>query len=453
MAKEKYLQYLDDSLHRIQAELRGALLALRQTQHAYGHFVPKDFLELLGTKNIANVNLGDHVEMKTSILFADLRNFTSVAEELRSDETFRTLNKYLAQFESPIHSHRGVIDKFLGDGTMAIFRAADDAVTAGISMLERVDSLNHERVAESLKPIALGIGINTGYSSLGVIGNADRMETTVIGDAVNVASRIQDLTKQFGSKLLISETTHLNLDDESQFSIRFIGRIRVKGRLRPVSIYEVFDTDSAERKEAKVAGLDLFQTAVAHFHLGNFDEAQSLLQQYTSLLADDPIAEYYLDRCRNRATHDARAGDPERSDEFSWARAYDTGHSLIDEHHHHLVDIYANLKEAVKNPQRDSVAEVLEDLEEYTRFHFSAEEDLMRETKYPLMPDHVGEHRHFSKRLAQLSLALKNPDNNPQTLIFWINIFLFDWLAAHSSRIDRHLARYIDAGHRGGKAA
>ena len=271
---DRYLDQLHDTLLRSQAEYRTTLLALRQAQHVFGHFVPKDFLKLLGS-DLTSVRLGDHVEMKTTILFADIRNFTTISEGQRAEDVFRTLNEYLGSFESPIHSHGGVIDKFIGDAVMAIFRSADNAVSAAIAMQERVQTFNRDRAAKGLIPISIGIGLNTGYSSLGVLGNADRMETTVIGDAVNVASRIQDLTKRYSSPLLISESTHLNLEDPTQYTMRFFDRVKVKGRARPVSIYEVFDTDTDDIKAAKVIGLDLFERAVANYHLGYYRDASA----------------------------------------------------------------------------------------------------------------------------------------------------------------------------------
>ena len=203
MTHDFSLEHLDSAILRTRAEHRLAVAALRKSQHAYGHFVPKSFLLLLGKEDISSVELGDSVEMKATILFADIRNFTTMSEDLKGEEVFHTLNAYLAQYEAPIHGHNGVIDKYLGDGALAIFKTADDAVAAATEMLERVRRFNRDRKRLSLPTADIGIGINTGYSTLGVVGNSERLETTVIGDSVNVASRIQDLTKLYGTPLLI----------------------------------------------------------------------------------------------------------------------------------------------------------------------------------------------------------------------------------------------------------
>ncbi len=442
MNQELSTEQLDTAVLRTRAEHRLAVAALRKTKHAYGHFVPRTFLNFLGKSDIAAVELGDFVEMKTSIMFADIRNFTSMSEELKPEEIFRTLNGYLAQYEAPIHGHGGVIDKFLGDGALAIFKSADEAVAAGNEMLDRVRRFNRERKLQSLPTAEIGIGINTGYSALGVVGNAERLETTVIGDCVNVASRIQDLTKLYGSRLLISETTYLNLEDPTALAVRFVDRIQVKGRSRPVSVYEIFDEDNDELASIKTTGLDLFEDGVSCFHLGYYKEACEIFRRYDQVAKDDPLAKLYINRCVTKQA-DRRSSPDDANQEFLWRAAYDTGHPNIDEQHHHLVEIYEKLRDAVRSGSESTTEEVLVGLKEYSLEHFADEKKLMENSGYPLMTEHLHEHRQFVRRLEQLSSAIRVGDRSTRTILFWINIFLFDWLATHSSKIDRHLARYI----------
>jgi len=437
--REQYLNQLDDAILRAQAEHRTTLLALREAQHVFSHFVPRDFLRLLGS-DIMSVRLGDHVEMKTTILFADIRNFTSLSENQRPEDVFRTLNEYLGSFEAPIHSHGGVIDKFIGDAIMAIFRSADDAVSAAIAMQERVQTFNRDRIAKGLKPIKMGIGVNTGYSSLGVIGNADRMETTVIGDAVNVAARIQDLTKKYSSQLLISESTHVNLEDCTQYTLRFIDRVKVKGRVRPVSIYEVFDTDPEELKAAKVIGLDLFERAAANYHLGYYGDASASFEKYSTLVPEDPVAEVYRAICNGL---DESGDDVDRDREFAWSAIYDTNHPEIDGHHHELASIYEQLKAAVRSKSVSEIENILKSLTSYSKFHFAAEAKLMKESNYPLAEEHLNEHRSFVRRLNQFGQKLRDSRSDERTILFGINLFLFDWLASHSTTVDHHLVQYL----------
>ena len=260
---------------------------------------------------------------------------------------------------------------------------------------------------------------------------------------MNVASRIQDLTRVLGTNMLISETTHLNLDDLASHSTRFVDRIQVKGRHRPVSVYEVFDFDAEDLKRSKVIGLDLFEDGVASLHSGQYREAHELFSQYARIAPEDRVLGIYLERCIAGAKRENRGAAARADEEFVWKPDYDTGHGVIDEQHHNLVEIYDNLRHAVRDGRPTRIDQVLMNLKSYSVEHFAVEAELMEKTGYPLMNEHLHEHRHFVQRLEQLSQAIRGSGRRVRTIVFWINIFLFDWLAAHSSKIDRHLAKFI----------
>ena len=159
---------------------------------------------------------------------------------------------------------------------------------------------NRDRAQQKLSPVWLSMGIHTGYSTLGVQGASQRTELTVIGDAVNVASRVQNLTSQLQSRLLISESTQLHLSDNDLFLNRFIDRIQVRGRIRPISVYEVFEADDEETRKAKLAGQELFDHAICAFHMGHYGEAAQLLNKYSAINETDPVANMYRDRKSTR---------------------------------------------------------------------------------------------------------------------------------------------------------
>ncbi len=143
-----------------------------------------------------------------SILFADIRDFTTLSERMTPEENFKFINAYLSHMEPAILDNNGFIDKYIGDAIMALFsRSADDAIKAGIDMLHRLAKYNTKRTNPERPPIQIGIGINTGSLMLGTVGGQTRMDGTVIGDAVNLASRLEALTKHYGVSLLISHHT------------------------------------------------------------------------------------------------------------------------------------------------------------------------------------------------------------------------------------------------------
>jgi predicted ATPase/serine/threonine protein kinase/class 3 adenylate cyclase/GAF domain-containing protein len=263
-------------------------------------FLPSEFLSLLDKKNIIDVQLGDQVEKKMSILFADIRDFTSLSEKMTPQENFDFINAYLSRMEPIIAQHQGFIDKYIGDAIMALFPSrADEAVSASIAMLKKLAAYNQERKESGLKAIAIGIGLNTGLLMLGTVGGENRMDGTVISDAVNLASRIEGMTKMYGTALLISEETYSHLSDVSQYAIRTIDRVKVKGKSEPVNVYEVFDGDAPHFFDLKMKTLNDFENGLILYLQKAFTEAILCFEQVLCTHPDDKVAQIYLNRCQH----------------------------------------------------------------------------------------------------------------------------------------------------------
>ncbi len=206
-----------------------------------GKFVPIEFLQLLKKRSLVDVRLGDHIENKMSVLFLDIRGFTMLSETMSASENFEFINSFLAHMEPVIRYYDGFIDKFIGDAIMALFKGAkaDDALQAAIGMLGQLKEFNQELANQNRPPIRIGIGINTGDLILGIVGGKQRMESSVIGDTVNIASHMESLTKQYGVQLLISEETKNSLTDTSEYTFRLIDKVSVKGKKQLINIWEV----------------------------------------------------------------------------------------------------------------------------------------------------------------------------------------------------------------------
>ncbi|MAA79656.1 MAG: hypothetical protein CL916_10385 [Deltaproteobacteria bacterium] len=215
---------------------RKARFALESLNNAYVRFVPKAFLDQLEKKEITSVELGDHKSAYISILFSDIRSFTTMAERMTVDETFIFINEYLAELGPVVRKNHGFIDKYIGDAIMAIFTTADDAVKAGTDMFLALERFNAERCADE---ITIGVGIHTGEVMLGTIGEKSRMEGTVIGDVVNLAARLENLTKDYPSSLLISAQTKKELSESERYEIIFVDEVLAKGKSIPTKIYGV----------------------------------------------------------------------------------------------------------------------------------------------------------------------------------------------------------------------
>jgi class 3 adenylate cyclase len=218
--------------------VRKTITDLKDTNISIERFVPQAFLAIVGKPSIVEVELGDNKRKNMTILFSDIRNFTTLSEAMTPDENFAFINAYLERMGPVIRDHNGFIDKYIGDAIMALFESADDALKAGLGMLETLEAFNADRRAAGQAPIGIGVGINTGTLMMGTIGEKHRMDGTVISDAVNLASRIEGLTKTYRIGLLISQYTVENLADPKAYDIRPVDDVVVKGKTRPVTIFE-----------------------------------------------------------------------------------------------------------------------------------------------------------------------------------------------------------------------
>ncbi|MEG4963702.1 MULTISPECIES: AAA family ATPase [unclassified Microcoleus] len=273
---------------------------LFQLNKAYERFVPNQFLQFLEKSSIIDVELGDQVQLEMSVLFSDIRDFTTLSESMTPEDNFRFINSYLSRMEPIINQNHGFIDKYIGDAIMALFSGeADNAVKAGIAMLQGLVEYNQHRANSGYGPIQIGIGINTGTLMLGTVGGQNRMEGTVISDAVNLASRVEGLTKNYGVSLLITQETYSRLENLSEYAIRTLDTVKVKGKSEAVTVYEVFDCDRPEIKQGKLATLQLFAEALEIYSEGKLAKAGRLFSECWRQNQGDRVAKIYWERCQS----------------------------------------------------------------------------------------------------------------------------------------------------------
>ena len=190
------LQILNSSFKEMKSNLLSTHERLEGIHAANSRFVPREFLDHLNRESVLDVRLGDHVESRMSVLFTDLRSFTSISETMTPEENFEFINGYLGKVAPIVRDHHGFIDKYIGDAIMALFdRCPDDALTASVEMLRALNAYNRSLAASESQQIRMGVGIHIGNLMLGTVGESNRMETTVISDVVNTASRLESLSK------------------------------------------------------------------------------------------------------------------------------------------------------------------------------------------------------------------------------------------------------------------
>ncbi len=283
----------NELLARIKTHIR-----LAKINEAYGRFVPHEFLRILEKDSIVDVKLGDQVQRNLSIMFADIRNFTSISEQMTPEENFKFLNSFLRQVEPVIGKHHGFVDKYIGDGIMALFPGSpDDAVQAGIAIHHTVTEYNLTRQRPDRPPVRLGLGLNTGLAMLGTVGGSSRMDGTVISDAVNLAARIEGMTRIYGADFLISEHTYNGLKSPEIYDIRLVDRVQAKGKSKPVTVYEVYSGNIFAVRSRKRDTRADFERGMTFYRQKLFVESKEAFQRVLRVNSEDRVAQVYIGRC------------------------------------------------------------------------------------------------------------------------------------------------------------
>jgi predicted ATPase/class 3 adenylate cyclase len=265
---------------------------------AQDHFVPHQFLETLGRRDIAHVGLGEHVAKSMSVMFADLRDFTPLAESLEPRTVIELLNRFFASMELPILQAGGFVDSFAGDEIKVLFDASPaNAIRAGIGMWRSLEELNKRSLTLGQPELRMGIGVSRGSVVLGTVGGPNRIQCSVVGDTVNLASRIEQLTKIYRARLLIGAHMFQSLTEPHDFTIRKVDRVAVKGKNAPFDVYEVIDAETPERAAAKRATRTLLDTAMTRYFGREFEAALVLFEQASAEDPDDVVPTLFLERC------------------------------------------------------------------------------------------------------------------------------------------------------------
>lgn len=297
-------------------DLLGPQLAISirnaQLVEAQDRFVPRPFLRSLGRQDIVDVERGEYRLREVSVLFSDIWSFTSMAAKLGAADTLTFVNEYLACAEPPIGEAGGFIDNYLGDGIMALFDAAGrnalQATKAAVGMHRALDAYNAQRSAMSRAPVRTGIGINTGTVTMGTIGGAHALWCGVLGDAVNVASRVEALTRTTGARVVITEQTEQRLPTDHSFHLRLCGRFRVRGRAQPLDVHEVLDAEPDDVYARRLSTLETYRTAMAAFRARDFGVAREGFGQCVGLHPDDLLAARYAAMSSTYAQYGVPAG-------------------------------------------------------------------------------------------------------------------------------------------------
>jgi len=281
-------------LNRMAEELQTQFDRINRLNESTIRFVPVQFMEHLGVIDITNMNLGDNVQREISVLFFDIRYFSINSEMMTARENFNFINKILGIAGPIIRKHNGFVDKFIGDAAMALFVNGIDAVRAGIELYQTLVVNNNTKVKIGVDGINIGVGIHSGSVMMGIVGENERLSSTVISDNVNLASRVEGLTKQTGSGLLITRDTLNQLAGfETEFEYRFIGMVRAAGVNEVVGLFDMLGALPPEEKQTRLSTKKYFESGVRKFHMKDYATA---VARFKKVITDDPkdiCAQYY----------------------------------------------------------------------------------------------------------------------------------------------------------------
>lgn len=262
-------------------------------------FYPIEFLQLLN-KTDFNIKLGESLKIQGNILFTDIRDFTTISENLSPIELIQFLNQYMECILPLATKHGGIIDKFIGDSIMILFPfSSDDALEFVINTYKNIQEINKSGVNPF--QIRNGYGLHFGEIALGTIGSNTRMQTTVIGDSVNVAARIESLTKKLGATILMSGDFVQNIS--SNYKYRFVGNFLLKGKSEKVGIYELLELDDPEVMEKKLSYAKDLATLLAKIYKEeSFIQLKEPLQEFSKICPEDNVVKFYLSKIEKLVT-------------------------------------------------------------------------------------------------------------------------------------------------------
>ncbi len=269
--------------------------AMRLVYEATGKFVPYEFIRSLGHNVITDVKLGDQVEKIVTVLFSDIRDYTTLSEQMSPAENFKFVCSFNERMGPVIRKNNGFINQYIGDAIMAIFTGnAADALQAAIEMQKEVEELNIIRSANGYPPIRIGIGMHTGPLIMGITGDSNRMDATTISDTVNTASRLESLTNHYKASIILSDSCVQQMSETANFHLRYLGLVQLKGKHESLHIHECFSGNTSEEIERKQNTLPTFNEGINQYINSSFDNAVKYFQLITELHPEDETAIFFL---------------------------------------------------------------------------------------------------------------------------------------------------------------
>ena len=283
---------ISKNLDRVQQIFRENDKKLNKKDAEYQKFIASAYLKFFGKSRIEELSVGDNVQVKLSTLFCDMRNSYFSSETLSLTDNFEIIKDFLQLVSANIKKNHGFVDKFLGDGVLAVFENEDDCLNAGIDIARQLDYKNLVSVGK--EPIKFGISLNSGVCVVGVVGTEKQKQFSVVGDVVNLCSRIENLNKIFGTRVLMTKNFMSNVNSSKDF--RYIGTIEFDDLTSKIPVFESLDAYSDSKKNAIKKYLQEFESGVRFFEKGGYEKAKQFFAFCLKKDGENSLAKYYLSK-------------------------------------------------------------------------------------------------------------------------------------------------------------
>ena len=280
------------NLEGIQKVFRNNDKKLNKKDVEYQKYIAKNYLKFFGKTKPEELEVGDNVQVKLCTLFCDMRNSYFSSETLSLQDNFELIKDFTNLVSNSVKQNYGFIDKFLGDGILAIFKNEDDCLNSAVSIAKQLDYKNLVSVGK--EPIKYGLALNSGMCVVGVVGSEKQKQFTVVSDVVNMTSRIETLNKIFSSRILLTKNFMTNIKEPHSF--RYIGTIEFDDLTSKIPLFESLDAYSDSRKNLLTQYVQEFESGVRFFEKGDYEKAKQFFAICVKKDADNVLAKYYLNK-------------------------------------------------------------------------------------------------------------------------------------------------------------
>lgn len=289
----KQFQEIEFGLNKINENYKQKENIIEKTNNEYEKFIPKQFIKYFGKNNVLELELGNQVRKEVTTMFCDIRNSTTISTSLSLEENFNFINSYLNLISPIIRKYNGFVDKYMGDGILAVFTKSEHAMNCSKAIFSAIEDKNSKQ--KKFPDLRVSIVLNTGEVIFGVVGEEARKSLTVISDSVNFASKMEDVNKYFETSIIFSKNTLNSLPANMNLDYRYIGTLKENGY--DIPIFENLEVYNKIKRHKLIANKGVFENAVRCFNEKNYQKARDIFKEILKNNKEDKVAYIFYSRC------------------------------------------------------------------------------------------------------------------------------------------------------------